>query len=239
MGDLMSEKNFEKNTESDTQARIYVMGRLYLVPKGLTIMKAMEYVGYKFIRGAGCRGGFCGACSTIYRKKGDFRLKVALACSQLVEDDMYLTQIPFTPTDKSIYDINDLRPSSNVLLIHYPEIARCVSCNTCSKACPQDLEVMDYIQAAIKGDFEEITNLSFDCISCGLCVIRCPMEISPNRVAELARRLYGKYVIPKARHVDERIEEIERGDFDDELDRLSGTSKDELVSMYEERDIEV
>lgn len=235
MGDLI----LEKNIESGTLARIYVMGKLYLVPNGLTIMKAMEYVGYKFIRGAGCRGGFCGACSTIYRKKGDYKLRVALACSQLVEDEMYLTQIPFTPTDKPIYDINDLRPTPNILITHYPEIARCVSCNTCSKACPQDLEVMDYVQAAIKGDFEEITNLSFDCISCGLCAVRCPMEISPNRVAELARRLYGKYVIPKARHVDERIEEIDRGDFDDELERLSKTSKEELESIYEERDIEV
>jgi heterodisulfide reductase subunit C len=235
----MDDLTLEKNIESDALVRIYIMGKLYLVPKGLTIMKAMEFVGYKFIRGAGCRGGFCGACSTIYRKKGDFKLRVALACSQPVENDMYLTQIPFMPTDKTIYDINDLKPTSNVLLIHYPEIARCVSCNTCSKACPQDLEVMDYIQAAIKGDFEEITNLSFDCISCGLCAVRCPMEISPNRVAELARRLYGKYVVPKARHVDERIEEIKSGNFDDELERLSKTSKEELTSIYEERDIEV
>jgi len=36
---------------------VYVMGKRYEVPEGLTLMKAMEYAGYKFIRGCGCRGG--------------------------------------------------------------------------------------------------------------------------------------------------------------------------------------
>ena len=32
---------------------VHVMGRRYEVPPGLTIMKAMEYAGFKFIRGCG------------------------------------------------------------------------------------------------------------------------------------------------------------------------------------------
>ena len=36
---------------------VYVMGKRYQVPETLTIMKAMEFAGFKFIRGAGCRGG--------------------------------------------------------------------------------------------------------------------------------------------------------------------------------------
>ena len=40
---------------------IYVMGKKHRVPADLTIMKAMEYAGHQFRRGAGCRGGFCGA----------------------------------------------------------------------------------------------------------------------------------------------------------------------------------
>ena len=39
---------------------VYVMGKKYEVPETLTIMKAMEYAGYQFIRGCGCRGGVCG-----------------------------------------------------------------------------------------------------------------------------------------------------------------------------------
>ena len=51
---------------------IYVMGKRYEVPETLTIMKALEYAGYKFIRGCGCRDGKCGACGTVFRKPGDY-----------------------------------------------------------------------------------------------------------------------------------------------------------------------
>ena len=46
---------------------IYIMGKKYEVPKGLTIQKALEYSGYKLTRGCGCRGGVCGACVTVCR----------------------------------------------------------------------------------------------------------------------------------------------------------------------------
>ena len=81
--------------EESKMVTIYIMGKQYKVPEGLTILKAMEYAGYKLIRGCGCRGGFCGACGTVYRTKGDYKLKVGLACQSLVEDEMYLAQIPF------------------------------------------------------------------------------------------------------------------------------------------------
>ena len=49
---------------------IFLFGKKYAVPEELTIMKAMEYCGYQLVRGCGCRNGFCGACATIYRIKG-------------------------------------------------------------------------------------------------------------------------------------------------------------------------
>jgi len=214
------------------------MGREYEVPAGLTILKAMEYAGYRVVRGCGCRGGFCGACATIYRVKGDYKLRVALACQETVEDGMYLTQIPFSPAEKSIYNLDDLTPSVNVFLQYYPELAKCVSCNTCTKACPQDLEVMDYVQAALRGDFEEVANLSFDCIACGLCATRCPTEIVPYNIALLARRLYGKYILPSAKHVEERIEEIESGKFSEAIRKLMEKGVDDLMEIYEKREIE-
>jgi ferredoxin len=228
----------ENKSEEDDKVRIYIMGREYKVPTGLTIMEAMEYAGYRFIRGCGCRGGFCGACATVYRIKGDYKLTMDLACQKVVEDGMYLVQLPFTPAEKSLYDTTGLNPSANVLLEYYPEIAKCVSCNTCTKACPQDLEVMDFVQAAIRGDFEEIAELSFDCITCGLCAIRCPAEIVPYNMALLARRLYGKYTMPKAGHVEERIKEIEDGKFDDEIKKLVDMGVEELKKEYEAREIE-
>ena len=74
---------------------IYIMGKLYSVPAELTIMNAMEYAGYKHIRGCGCRAGFCGACATIYRIAGESELKFALACQTKVENNMYIASIPY------------------------------------------------------------------------------------------------------------------------------------------------
>jgi hypothetical protein len=96
---------------------IYVMGKPYEVPENLTIMKAMEYAGYRFVRGCGCRGAFCGACGTVYRLKDDYRLRVALACQEVVQDGMYLAEIPFFPGNKATYDIEDLKATLRALRV--------------------------------------------------------------------------------------------------------------------------
>jgi succinate dehydrogenase/fumarate reductase-like Fe-S protein len=217
---------------------IYIMGKKYLVPEGLTIMRAMEHAGYRFIRGCGCRSGFCGACGTVYRKEGDYRLKVGLACQTLVEDGMHLVQIPFFPANKAIYKMDELSPLPEQVHKLYPEIFRCVGCNSCTKICPQEISVMDYMSAVIRGDIEKAADLSFDCIQCGLCAARCPAETVQYNVAILCRRIYGKYIAPKAPHLSERIEEIKEGKFDNELSELMKKGKEELRKMYAEREIE-
>ena len=79
------------------EVRIYVTGKKYKVPYDLTIMKALEYIGYKLIRGAGCRGGFCGACATLYKVKGDYKLYVLnINKNELLEHDV-LTKKQSTP----------------------------------------------------------------------------------------------------------------------------------------------
>ena len=93
---------------------VYFFGKKYEVPGSLTIMTAMEYAGYTLNRGCGCRHGFCGACATIYRIKGDNTLKTCLACQKQVEDGMYVASIPFFPTDKRTYDIGEIRPHSRL-----------------------------------------------------------------------------------------------------------------------------
>ncbi|MBC7081116.1 MAG: 4Fe-4S ferredoxin [Thermoplasmatales archaeon] len=220
------------------EVRIYIMGKEYKVPAGLTIMKAMEYAGYRYIRGAGCRAGFCGACATIYRKEGDYKLYADLACQKTVEEGMHLVQLPFSPANKAIYDIEKIKVDDKTILSFYPEIARCVSCNTCTKACPQELEVMDYIQASLRGDIKKAAELGFDCIQCGLCAIRCPAEIVHYHVAQLARRLYGKYIAPKSKHLEKRVREIEEGRYNKAIKELMNKSLEELRKMYNERDIE-
>jgi ferredoxin len=214
---------------------VYIMGKRYRVPANLTIMKAMEYAGYQLRRGAGCRGGFCGACSTIYRMRGSFRLQVALACQKMVEDGMIITQLPFIPSEKKRYNLEKLKPVASVFLEYYPEIARCLSCNTCTKACPQDLMVMDYVQAALRGDIKAAAELSFDCISCGLCAVRCPAEIVPYHIGQLARRLYSRYVVGPSEQVQRRAMEVEMGGSDEEIQRLKSLDTGTLRELYSRR----
>jgi len=226
---------------SPKMVTIYVMGKAYQVPKDLTIMKAMEYAGYQFVRGCGCRGGFCGACGTVYRTKDSYKIKVGLACQTVIEEDMYLAQIPFFPANRASYDIAELEPTTQTLVKYYPEVMRCISCNSCTKICPQDIDVMGYVNAAIRGDFERVAELSFDCIMCGLCASRCPSEIVQYNVALLARRVTGAKVRPRARHLAERLKEIEAGKFEPGIEKLVAAGEDELSKMFYDkkvRDIE-
>ena len=218
---------------------IYVMGKKHSVPADLTIMKAMEYAGHQFKRGAGCRGGFCGACATIYRTQGSYKLQGALACQKIVEDGMYIAQIPFSPAEKKTYDLQALRTEASTFLEYYPEISRCLSCNTCTKACPQDIMVMDYVQAALRGDVVEAARLSFDCISCGLCAVRCPAEIVPYNVGQLARRLYARYVVGPTEHVLEKVKEIKEGEFDGAIEELKDLDRKALQERYNTREMRV
>ncbi len=217
---------------------IYVMGKQYEVPETLTIMKAMEFVGFKFIRGAGCRGGICGACPTVYRKAGDYKLYFGLACQTVVEPNMYLTQIPFYPANRATYTIDEIEPTAETVHALYPELFRCVACNNCTKACPMDVQVLDYISALKQGDIAKAAELSFDCIQCGLCAGRCMGELPQYHMAQLARRLYGKYLQPRAAHLKKRVEEIVSGKYDTLLDELTKMSKKELEKRYMERERE-
>jgi len=151
---------------------------------------------------------------------------------------MYLAQIPFFPAEKAIYSIEELKPTPEQLFQVYPEILRCLSCGTCTKACPQEIDVMDYMADAMKGDIASVASKSFDCIMCGLCAARCPAEEAQHNVAILCRRLYGKYLAPKSQHLWKRIDEIEAGQFDEELAQLKSMGEEELRQRYKERDIE-
>ncbi|MBL7108419.1 MAG: 4Fe-4S dicluster domain-containing protein [Candidatus Cloacimonetes bacterium] len=225
--------------EKQKMVKIHILGEPFYVPDGLTIINALEYAGFQLTHGIGCREGFCGACGTIFREKGDYKLQAGLACQTIVSEGMYLAQIPFVPAEKPIYDITKLPPDITSFKELYPVIFRCVACNTCTKSCPQDLEVMDYVQALIKGDVEKTADLSFDCIRCGLCALRCPAEIVQYNAAILARRLCGRYLLKESRDLTNRVKEIAEGDYDTELDELVKMDEDKLKKKYYEREIKL
>ncbi len=217
---------------------ISFMGKKYLVPEGLTILSAIEYSGYRLIRGCGCRGGFCGACATVYRIPGNHQIKVGLACQTQVEAGMTLTILPSYPANKALYDLETVDDPVKVLKEAYPEIFRCLGCSACTKICPQDIPVMEYIAAAQREDLKRTAELSFDCIMCGLCASRCLAQMVPSNVAMLARRLYARAHLRKPEYVGKRIQEIESGQYGEQIDELINKEQAELREIYAKREIE-
>ncbi len=222
----------------EKMVNVYLFGKKYEVPSNLTIMTAMEYAGYQLVRGCGCRNGFCGACATIYRIKGQKELKVCLACQTQVENDMYVATLPFFPLVKQTFDIEKVALDQQVMMQLYPEIYACIGCNACTKSCTQELNVMQYIAAAQRGDFEACAEMSFDCVMCGVCSSRCPAGISHPQVALLARRINGKYLAPKTQHLADRLVEIENGTFEELLQNLMQKPISEMKELYNNREIE-
>ena len=222
----------------EKMVNVFLFGKRYQVPESLTIMKAMEYAGYQLVRGCGCRNGFCGACATIYRIKGQQELKTCLACQQQVEEGMYVATLPFFPLVKQVYDINEIKPTQQIMMQLYPEIYACIGCNACTKSCTQELNVMQYIAYAQRGEYEKAAEESFDCVMCGVCSSRCPAGISHPQVALLTRRLTGKYLAPKSEHLVNRVAEIDAGDCKAALEAIMNTPLEEQKNLYNHREIE-
>ena len=222
----------------ENMVNVYLFGKKYEVPSNLPIMGAMEYAGYQLVRGCGCRNGFCAACATIYRIKGQNELKSRLACQTKVENDMYVATLPFFPLEKKVYDIEKVKPTEQIMMQLYPEIYSCIGCNACTKACTQELNVMQYIAFAQRGEYEKCAEESFDCVMCGVCSSRCPAGISHPQVALLARRLNGKYLAPKSAHLENRVQEIKDGTFQELLEALMQKPISEMKELYNNREIE-
>ncbi|MBI4949162.1 MAG: 4Fe-4S dicluster domain-containing protein [Deltaproteobacteria bacterium] len=218
---------------------IYIMGREYVVPETLTIMKAVEYAGYSYVRGCGCRGGICGACGTFYRFIGDYRLRSGLACQTVAEPNMIIMQLPFFPANRPGYDLEKMQGAPHEELRRlYPEVFKCVGCGTCTRTCPMDIDVMDYIALMKRGDLKGAAIKSFDCVMCGLCASRCPAQISQFTAAMFVRRVYGKYILPKAAHVKKRVDEVRSGKYEKMLDELMSMKQEDVKKLYVERERE-
>ena len=218
---------------------IYIMGREYIVPETLTIMKAVEYAGYNYVRGCGCRGGICGACGTFYRFIGDYRLRSGLACQTVAEPNMVIMQLPFFPANRPGYDLDKITGDPHeTLRVLYPEVFKCVGCGTCTRTCPMDIDVMDYIALMKRGDLKGAAHKSFDCVLCGLCASRCPAQISQFTAAMFVRRVFGRYILPVSGHLAKRVEEVKSGKYEKMLNELLTMKEEDVKKLYVERERE-
>jgi ferredoxin len=98
--------------------------------------------------------------------------------------------------------------------------------------------VLDYVSALKRGDIEAATEISFDCIQCGLCASRCMGEMAQYHLAQVARRLQGGKLAPRAQHLQEMVDSIEGGAFTELLAGLKQMGEDELKKVYSDREME-
>jgi succinate dehydrogenase/fumarate reductase-like Fe-S protein len=213
---------------------VEIAGKKYDVPEGITLMKALWYTGQEVVRGAGCLGGFCGACATYYRTKDDPKVKTCLACQMAVQDGMSFSMMPPFPARKATYDMATLKDPKQDLFTLYPEAPLCRNCNACTEACPQKIDVREGVWKAVFGDFKSVSEMFMDCVMCGMCTPVCIADIAPNLVALYVSRAQGAHFTEKPARLDKRIGEIEMGKYTDEWNRVLTMNAAELTKACAE-----
>ncbi|MDP2688903.1 MAG: 4Fe-4S ferredoxin, partial [Deltaproteobacteria bacterium] len=79
---------------------------------------------------------------------------------------------------------------------------------------------------------------SFDCVMCGLCTARCPAQISQYMAAMFVRRVYGKFMLPAAAHLEKRVKEVKSGKYEGLLKELASMKEEDVKKLYVERERE-
>lgn len=217
---------------------VFFYGKQYYVPEPFTIISAYEFIGYQYTRGCGCRGGSCGACAAIYIIPESLQIKTGLACQTQVVPGMSVIQIPYFPTEKPPYEIEQLLPNTESIGKVFQKLYKCLQCNTCTKMCPQDINVMECMAFAMRGDIQRMAIQSIPCVMCGLCAARCPAEIAPYNIMLLGRRLFGRYILPPSKSIEARLKQIEEGQFDARINELMTIDFDQLKEIYRKQQAE-
>jgi len=215
---------------SEDLVTVEIMGKKYRVPGGITFVQAMWHTGHEITRGIGCLGGVCGACSTLYRRRGSHELQSGLACQLIVEEGVSFSMLTSFPVRKATYHLEDISDPKQDLFKYYPEVAHCRNCNACTEACPQGIDVRTGIWKAAFGDFNGASDLFTSCVMCNLCVPVCIAEISSNQVGLYVRRMRGAFLDQMPQALTKRIQEINEGRFDPEWDRLLNFPVEKLAT---------
>ncbi|WP_130470787.1 4Fe-4S dicluster domain-containing protein [Candidatus Magnetaquicoccus inordinatus] len=215
-------------------------GTAYQVTAGRTILVALEEVGLRFVRGVGCRGGVCGACTVLYRLQDSHQLRAGLMCQDEVHDGMEILALPYIPQKKAIHKLQlpeGNSPEYQVLSL-YPEVNNCVMCGECSRLCPVGIDVMGYVGMIKRGDLRAAAQHSFTCVQCQACVLRCPSSISQPNAALAARRFHGRYREAVADHLGKALEKLESGYYRSLFRKVRRLSAVEFQALYQRRERE-
>ena len=191
-------------------------GERHTVPDGITVIQALWSIGRKTVHGVGCLGGVCGACPIGYRLPDEMQQRTGLACQTVVREGLSVTFYPSDPSPKAIYDLPAHPPERTDLFAVYPEVRRCTSCRACSTVCPQEIDVMGGVRAAINGEFGSVAEKFTSCVMCGLCAMVCDVQIRPHRVGIWARRVHAACYPKAAGYLIDRLDEMKKGKFDRE-----------------------
>jgi succinate dehydrogenase/fumarate reductase-like Fe-S protein len=218
-------------TRMMTMVTVEIGGKICQVPEGITAVQALWYSGHPLVKGIGCLGGVCGACTFTYRRKGKPGVQTGLACQTLVEEGMGFSppaSIEVTPAKYRFPDVDD--PKSD-LLKYYPETRRCTRCNACTMVCPQSIDVRACVLKALSGEFDAVSELFYSCVMCGLCTMVCDIGIRPNLVALYARRSEGVYLAPRPKNLLNRLQEMESGAYASKWQKILQMNEGELQSF--------
>jgi ferredoxin len=215
-------------TEIENLINVEIMGKRYRVPEGISVVQAYWYTGHEAIRGIGCLGGVCGACSTAYRTRNNYELKTGLGCQLLVEEGMSFSLVPNYPVHRATYHLEEIRDPKQELFKYFPEASMCRNCNACTEACPQGINVREGLWKTVFGDFEGAANEFMSCVMCGLCVPVYIADIASNQVGLYARRTFGVFYAKRPERLKKRIQEIENGKYESEWKKILELKEEEL-----------
>ena len=219
---------------------IILDGNAHHVSSGRTILVALEGADLHFVRGVGCRGGVCGACTVLYRLQGQHELVAGLMCQDEVQDGMEILSLPYIPQKKATYDLtlpSGSRPEYHVLTL-YPEVNHCVMCGECTRLCPVGIDVMAFVGMIKRGDLRGAAKASFTCVQCQICVLRCPSSISQPNAALAARRFHGRFLDAPAEHLAKSLEKLATGRYPSLFRRLRRMETIEFQALYQRRERE-
>lgn len=233
-----------EQTASGATVAIRYDGEPLRVPAGRTVLVALEAVGVRLVRGVGCRGGVCGACTIFYRVAGKSELTAALLCQEVVREGMEILPLPYFPQKKADYGLGlpaGESPAYRVLSL-YPETNNCIMCGECTRLCPVDIDVMGYVGMIKRGDLRGAASASLTCVQCQACAVRCPAQISQPNAALAARRFYGRHQMPPADHLARMLERTGGTDGEARLkrgfSRLRRMDREDLQVLYQRRERE-